>query len=82
MSYWPGNIRNVETETLASWVSIELQRVATELGRGHARRLEKLAVEPAKRTDGMLVYADGTGWDPGGGEGAYMYYAGTWNKLG
>jgi len=31
--------------------------------------------------DGMVVYADGTNWDPGSGEGIYAYYNSTWNKL-
>jgi len=33
------------------------------------------------RVDGTLVYADGTSWDPGSGEGFYAYYNSTWNKL-
>ncbi len=37
---------------------------------------------PAKPFSGMTVYADGTNWNPGGGEGVYTYYAGAWNRLG
>ena len=32
--------------------------------------------------DGLLAYADGSTWNPGSGEGAYMYYNSTWNYLG
>jgi len=39
-------------------------------------------VAPAKVTDGMVVYADGTNWNPGSGEGAYIWYAAAWNFLG
>lgn len=38
-------------------------------------------VEPARPRDGMLVYADGTNWDPGAGEGIYAYFGSTWNSL-
>jgi hypothetical protein len=30
-----------------------------------------LHAEPAKTRAGMVVYADGTDWDPGSGEGIY-----------
>lgn len=44
--------------------------------------LAKLNAAPAKVGDGMVVYADGTNWNPGSGEGAYIYYAAGWNYLG
>jgi len=39
-------------------------------------------VQPLKPYDGMKRYADGIYWNPGSGEGEYMYYNSTWNKLG
>ncbi len=39
-------------------------------------------VEPDKRADGDMVYADGTNWNPGSGEGYYGYYAAAWHFLG
>ncbi len=45
-------------------------------------QLAQLNAAPAKYTDGMTVYADGTNWDPGSGEGVYTYYNSTWNYLG
>ncbi len=47
-------------------------------------RLAQLNVEPDRYEDGMIVYADGTNFDPNGGglgEGVYCYYGGQWNKL-
>jgi hypothetical protein len=38
-------------------------------------------VAPAKPREGMLVYADGTDWNPGSGAGYYVYYAGAWHPL-
>lgn len=34
-------------------------------------QLDILHAEPEKRQAGMIVYADGTDWDPGSGEGLY-----------
>ena len=44
--------------------------------------LTKLTVAPVTPYNGMIVYADGTSWNPGSGEGYYGYYNSTWNKLG
>lgn len=38
-------------------------------------------VAPAKPRETMLVFADGTSWDPGSGRGLYMYISGAWIKL-
>lgn len=38
-------------------------------------------VAPAKPREGMLVYADGTDWNPGSGAGYYVYYAGAWHPM-
>lgn len=37
--------------------------------------------QPASMTDGMIVYADGTLWNPGSGEGFYGRENGAWVKL-
>lgn len=37
--------------------------------------------EPLRVRDGMLVYADGTNWDPGAGGGLYFRHGGAWVKL-
>ena len=34
-------------------------------------QLQILYAEPSKLFAGMIVYADGTTWDPGSGEGVY-----------
>ncbi len=43
--------------------------------------LPPLAAAPAKPENGVIVYADGTNWNPGSGEGFYGYQAGAWVKL-
>lgn len=37
---------------------------------------------PARPQDGMIVYADGVNWNPGAGNGVYVYRGGAWNLLG
>ena len=37
--------------------------------------------EPEKPRDGMLVFANGTTWDPGSGRGFYGRENGAWIKL-
>lgn len=44
--------------------------------------LEQLNAAPAKTFDGMVVYADGTNWNPGSGKGVYAYYGAAWHYLG
>lgn len=39
-------------------------------------------VAPAKPRQGDIRFADGTDWNPGSGEGLYIYLsAGSWSKL-
>lgn len=38
--------------------------------------------EPARLSDGLIVLADGTSWDPGSGAGYYGFRAGAWRFLG
>lgn len=51
------------------------------LARGH---MDKTYVAPTKPRDGDLTYADGVSWNPGGGQGVYIYEmpAATWVQLG
>lgn len=44
--------------------------------------LEELFEEPAKPLDGMVVWADGTMWNPGSGAGIYHRRGGAWVHLG
>lgn len=44
--------------------------------------LEQLNAVPDRLVAGMIVWADGTNWDPGSGQGIYWYDGSTWNLLG
>ncbi len=69
-------------QDLAEYLQRELLRIAAEftlLEEGRGKPI--LYVAPTKPRDGMLVYADGTAWNPGSGEGFYERRGGAWVKL-
>ena len=71
--------RSISTEAQA-YLDSELRRLADILNQGPLYAVP-LAAEPAKPQDGVIVYADGTNWDPGSGLGFYGYENGSWVKL-
>jgi len=45
-------------------------------------KLNQQTSAPASPTAGMIVFADGTSWNPGSGQGIYAYYNSGWHSLG
>jgi hypothetical protein len=63
-----------------AWAESEFDKIATALN--GAIELTVMYAAPTKPRTGWLVYADGTTWNPGSGEGVYVYLSdGTWSKL-
>lgn len=60
-------------------VQREFQRVAEAFSTVHD--FDVLHAAPAKPRAGMVRYADGTDWNPGSGEGLYLYTSSGWTKL-
>jgi len=56
----------------------ELRRIATGINTVNNLALVPLAAEPARYSEGDVVYADGTNWNPGSGAGAYIRSASAW----
>jgi hypothetical protein len=57
---------------LVRYVGTEFRRLAESLaGNQDSIRLKPLYAEPTRMYPCMLVYADGTTWNPGSGEGVY-----------
>ena len=44
--------------------------------------LDEWHAAPGKPALGMMVLADGTDWNPGSGQGVYVWYNSAWNFLG
>ncbi len=68
---------------LRSWLSQTVTAIAGALRRPQSEYviLDVLETAPARPQNGMMVYADGTSWNPGSGAGFYGYQAGAWVKL-
>lgn len=71
-----------EVLQLIELVQRELDAIALQFVDSDYLQLKKLNAEPSRPRDGIIVYADGTNWDPGTGEGYYGYYGSAWRKLG
>jgi hypothetical protein len=67
---------------VSEWLVREFQAIS-EATFGAAPELQLIpnAREPAKPRTGMLVYADGTNWNPGSGAGVYVFTGTAWSKL-
>lgn len=81
--YTPSAIPDDAPDGLKAWLADQFRQIANELMAPQPRTvtLAVLGVEPQRRRNGMVAYADGTLWDPGSGEGFYGYEGGAWVKL-
>jgi hypothetical protein len=83
--YTPSPLPNVDRMSSSEVVQFfheELRRVAQEFEQVYdGQFLSARHVEPSKRRDGQLVYADGTDWNPGSGKGFYFYNGSAWIPL-
>lgn len=66
----------------------ENQRIAQAINQvriqsqgGQLGAIQELHAEPKKKTDWMLVAADGSDWDPGEGRGLYYWLNNRWNLI-
>jgi len=74
MSYSPTPFGNFSTlEEVARFLRNELNLIALELAIMEKGQYEVLYVVPTRPRTGLVVYADGTSWNPGGGKGLYEY---------
>lgn len=76
-------LKNSDAQALASYLENELQALSSSLVENIiALELGPTFVPPDKPRQGMIVYADGTKWNPGSGEGPYAFGSDlTWHPL-
>ncbi|AGF91089.1 hypothetical protein SXHG_00067 [Synechococcus phage MRHenn-2013a] len=68
---------------LLEYVERELASVSASIDSLANGDRDVLYQAPIRVFPGMIVYADGTSWDPGSGEGLYRYsLAGAWVFIG
>ena len=81
---WPPNPAPLNNEQLSDYLFHELNKLSDIIFNLDVMRLEQTNVVPDKPRDGDIRYADGTNWNPGSGQGLYVYIDdGTpaWEKL-
>lgn len=81
MPYTPSNFVATSDEDFRAWVRKEFESLSKELSETIALDLRPVYRAPARPREGMIVFADGTSWNPGAGKGSYEYRGGAWFKL-
>lgn len=82
MPYIPASFTGEATpENLRRFIEGEFLAIAREFGETTALELRPIHAAPVKPREGMIVFADGTVWNPGAGKGVYTYSGGVWTKL-
>jgi hypothetical protein len=72
-----------DPKQLGAFITQELLRISQELSNPlDIVYLREMAKEPVRLLDGLVVYADGTNWNPGQGEGLYERNNGAWGRVG
>lgn len=82
MAYTPKPMSSIsDLDGLRRYVEEELRSIALAASEQIAIDLRPVFREPDHVREGMIVFADGTSWNPGGGKGVYVYSGGAWVKL-
>jgi hypothetical protein len=80
-SYTPLQLAADDVPTLLEQIQRELNTLAGALETLGAGRVERADNPPAKPRVGDLRYTTGVDWNPGAGEGVYLFTSGGWVKL-
>lgn len=79
--YSPKPILGNDSETRINAIVAELQEIGRAFTIFSLVPFAVLNAAPPKLRVGMVAYADGTNWDPGSGEGLYVYKSGGWTFI-
>jgi hypothetical protein len=68
---------------MKAWLAWQLRQLADVLALPTVSAVHFVIsnAPPSRISDGDLVYADGTNWNPGAGAGLYERRTGAWVKL-
>ena len=77
-----GNFDDADLTRVVQWVTDNLRDIGAYFLEISEVQLTKLHVEPDKPRVGMVVYADGSDWNPGSGAGFYGHSGSGWVQLG
>lgn len=76
----PPNIapQSEDSRNLADWVQRELNSISKTFLDQTSLELRPIHSAPPNPREGMIVFADGTAWDPGSGKNSYEYIGNLW----
>lgn len=82
MAYTPRPFTGEQTpESIVTYLEEEFLIISQQFAETSVLELRPVNVAPTKPREGMIVFADGTDWNPGAGKGVYTYLSGAWSKL-
>lgn len=79
--YAPASVP-VQPDQLRQYLEDELGKIASVISLLADGHLDTVHVAPTKPREGDIRLADGTNWNPGSGQGMYVYYGAAWHFLG
>lgn len=71
-----------EDTEIARYLREELQKVGAAINLLALGHIDQNNSAPVKPRTGDIRLADGTNWNPGSGQGLYVYYGSAWHFLG
>lgn len=77
----PPVVSDPDAVAVAQWAREELDAIMHRLNQPIALTFDEQHHAPEKPRVGLVVYADGTDWNPGSGEGLYVYKSGGWTLI-
>ena len=82
-AYVPALFRGqLDPATIQAYLEQELLAISRTFAEVTELELRPIYAAPQKPREGMIVYADGVVWNPGGtGKGVYVHNGITWVKL-
>lgn len=80
-SVTPPVVRDPDLQAVLDWAQSMFTDVESTRTESRELELRERFAAPEHPREGMIVYADGTSWNPGQGEGAYIYKNGAWCRL-
>jgi len=78
----PPSAADIAIQGAGQWAYLEFQKLARLFAGQPWVQLGVLSAPPAVPRAGMIAYADGAHWNPGSGEGLYVYKSTGWKFLG
>jgi len=72
---------STDVPDLLNWADQEFNAIEKAQYEQTVVDLRQVSREPVRPREGMIIVADGTNWNPGSGEGPYIYQNGVWRLL-